>query len=187
MLLPVVSMKSIASCKVSLLSINTTLFLCVITSLACLSLSSKIFVIISASEPSKIPCSCPSFNILTISSSLTVSACAFISTPKSFNIIYETPSITHIIGDNKNISTADILIKVYTLFLGTFLANLFGKDIPKITKRIQKTTTTIKIEIPLESDTGKAFDSLFFIILPNVLIKYHPRKLTESMFTICVQ
>ena len=93
----------------------------------------------------------------------------------------------NIIGDNKNINKVDIPIKVYTLFFGTFLASLFGNDIPKITKRIQKTTTTMKIERPLEIDTGKVLGSLFFIILPNVLIKYHPRKLTESMFTICVQ
>ena len=97
--LPSERMKWMASFRGRLPSSSTTFFRWVITSSACLSPSSKMLVIISASLASSTPCSWPSLTMDMMSSSVTLPSLVKRSMPAIFKNTKLTPVIRAVRGE----------------------------------------------------------------------------------------
>ena len=113
-------------------SMATIVFLCVIISFASLSPNSKILVIISASLAKSTPCSCPSFTIEIISSSVTSPASSFSFIPKILRNIPAVTETSPVIGAKTHVRKEAVSINVYAHFSGYFAATLFGIKIPNV-------------------------------------------------------
>ena len=124
-------------------SIPTMLDLCVMISLASLSVNSKMLVIICASLSCSTPCSCPSLTIDRISSSVTsaVSACGLM--PNSLTIRFARRSNSFVTGVQTTSRARIGLIKANAHCFGYLVAIFFGTSTPA-TNRISKSTKTAK-------------------------------------------
>ena len=94
-------MKSTASRSVVSAESTTMLVRWVMISQASLSPSWKILVIISVSPASRTPCSWPSFTMDIISSSVTFSSSAVISTPKALSTSHAIALISLVSGSRR--------------------------------------------------------------------------------------